>query len=179
MLERRAVAAPACDGRCGFGGVTAATPEASTVLLTFPPTGEARPFDADPSPPIALPVGEDDSAAVSTLPIRRPNGLPDVQVVVEVAGEPAAVVDRSGRTLFRTGPVPGRADGSVAALEGWYRYRGLTTQAGRVEVLDPGSLRAGRPIPPVPCGSARALSTAKGRLLVEGDDGRVVVSASA
>ena len=110
MLERRAVAAPGCDGRCGFGGVTAATP---------------------------------------------------------------------GETLFRTGPLPGRADGSVAALGGWYRYRGLTTQAGRVEVLDPGSLRAGRPSPPVPCGSARALSTAKGRLLVECDDGRVVVFASA
>jgi hypothetical protein len=162
----------ACDEACGFGDIDAVAPWADAALLTLLPTTEGRFLDGRPSPPVALPVGPH-ATGVSVVPIRRANGLPDVEVVVEESDRPGAVVDRSGAVVSRPGPLPGRAKGSVATLAGWYRWHGCTTREGRVEVLDPQTLRAGAPSPSLPCGSTRSLSTADGRLLVECDDGRL------
>jgi len=115
------------DRAAGTRSALASVPEGEAVLLPASEDGEAplalfaRRGVADPREPIALVAG-------------RAVGRELIQDVAEITGEPAALLDGSGRVLIRAGgdAVAGeRVDGDVPLGEAGFRIR-VSSPAGDV-----------------------------------------------
>jgi hypothetical protein len=135
----------ACDEACGFGDIDAVAPWADAALLTLLPTTEGRFLDGRPSPPVALPVGPH-ATGVSVVPIRRANGLPDVEVVVEESDRPGAVArvhdpGGPGRGARPADAAGGGAEPVAAVRVDPVAQHGRRTAAGRVRRRAVGAVR--------------------------------------
>ena len=161
MMGRFDVAGTGCT--CPVVHVSAAgdgTPWATLVQLT---EGHARllPGVGSPGDPFVLPSGVVDATVVP------PRGVALVpELVVEADGSPAEARDVDGKVTGPVGPLRGQADRSVVTPGGWYRFEPTGDTSGRIVVVDPKTLRGGRPGPSVPCGAVVGMSAARGRLLV-------------
>lgn len=182
QLRRAAVhdlAFPAgdCPVGCELEPIIARAPALEDVLLKFFGSDQAQVIHAGvPMNPFPLPGGKPSYGDGSLMPVDR-GDLVVPEVVVELYQHEGYVLDLDGHVVSTFHPLPGTPFSSVATPGAWYRFHQMNGTAGRIEVLDPVSLRPGRPGPEFPCRNPGDMSTSRGRLLVQCENFDVYVFA--